>query len=162
MPPTSGQDKILSKAYIKLVPQHSEVSIEKKINEVLVKHGSEDMKALGISKILFLEPVKDIYLKSQVDKTQRITYIYIIVSIATFILLLACINFMNLSTAKAVKRAGEIGIRKAMGAFRSSLMWQILGEAILIVVIAVLISIILVRIALPPFNELSGKTYHLQ
>ena len=155
----AGQNFV--QGYIRLVPQHSEVSVEKKINEVLVKHGSEDMKALGISKTLFLEPVKDIHLKSQVDKTQRITYIYIVVSIATFILLLACINFMNLSTAKAVKRAGEIGIRKAMGAFRSSLMWQILGEATLIVVIAVLISIVLVRIALPPFNELSGKNIAL-
>jgi len=152
----AGQNFV--QAYLKLVPQHDEVSIEKKINEVLVKYGSEDMKALGITKTLFLEPVKDVYLKSEVDKTQRITYIYIIVSIAVFILLLACINFMNLSTAKAVKRAGEIGIRKAMGAFRSSLMWQILGEAVVIVVIAVLISTILVSIALPAFNELSGKT----
>ena len=65
---------------------------------------------------------------------------------------------MNLSTAKAVKRAWEIGIRKAMGAFRSSLMWQILGEAVVIVVIAILISTILVSVALPAFNELSGKT----
>ena len=58
----AGQNFV--QGYIKLVPQHSEVSMEKKINEVLVKHGSEDMKALGISKILFLEPVKDIHLKS--------------------------------------------------------------------------------------------------
>ena len=155
----AGQNFV--QGYIKLVPQHSEGSVEKKINEVLVKYGSEDMKALGFSKTLFLEPVKDIYLQSEVDKTQRITYIYIIVSIAIFILLLACINFMNLSTAKAVKRAGEIGIRKAMGAFRSSLMWQILGEAVIIVVIAVLISTILARVALPAFNELSGKNITL-
>jgi putative ABC transport system permease protein len=115
------------------------------------------MKALGISKTLFLEPVGDLYLKSEIDKTKRITYIYIIVSIASFILVLACINFMNLSTAKAVKRASEIGIRKALGAFRSSLMWQILGEAIIIVIIAVVISTILVQVALPAFNQLAGK-----
>ena len=68
---------------------------------------------------------------------------------------------MNLSTAKAVKRASEIGIRKVMGAFRSSLICQILGEAMLIVVIAILISVILVHIALPAFNELSGKNIAL-
>ncbi|HZB11747.1 MAG TPA: ABC transporter permease [Chryseolinea sp.] len=151
----AGQNFV--QGYLKLSPQHSEVSIEKKINEVLVKYGSEDMKALGISKTLFLEPVGDLYLKSEIDKTKRITYIYIIVSIAIFILVLACINFMNLSTAKAVKRASEIGIRKALGAFRSSLMWQILGEAIIIVIIAVVISTILVQVALPAFNQLAGK-----
>ena len=151
----AGQNFV--QGYLKLTPQHSRASLEKKINEILVKYGSEDMKALGISKTLFIEPVKDIYLKSLVDKNQRITYIYIIVSIALFILLLACINFMNLSTAKAAKRASEIGIRKAMGAFRSSLIQQILGEALIIVVIAILISTILVQAALPAFNELSGK-----
>jgi putative ABC transport system permease protein len=151
----AGQNFV--QAFIKMVPQHSQTSVEKKINEVLIKYGSEDMKALGLTKTLFLEPVKDIYLKSPIDKNQRITYIYIIVSIAMFILLLACINFMNLSTAKAAKRASEIGIRKAMGAFRSSLVRQILGEALIIVVIAILISTILVQVALPAFNELSGK-----
>jgi putative ABC transport system permease protein len=151
----AGQNFV--QAYIKLAPNHSQSFVEKKINEVLVKYGSEDMKVLGITKTLFLEPVKDIYLKSAVDKNQRITYIYIIASIAVFILLLACINFMNLSTAKAAKRASEIGIRKAMGAFRSSLVTQILGEALIIVMIAILISTLLVQAALPIFNEVSGK-----
>src|SRR5690606_1188417 len=118
----------------------------------------EDMKALGITKTLFLEPIKDIYLKSEVARSQRITHIYIIVSIALFVLLLACINFMNLSTAKAAKRAGEIGIRKAMGAFRSNLIRQIMGEALVIVAVAMVISVLLVQVALPGFNELSGKS----
>lgn len=143
--------------YLKLVPGHSRESVEKRINDILIKYGSEDMKALGITKTLFLEPVGDIYLKSQVDKSQRMTYIYVIVSIAVFILLLACINFMNLSTAKATKRASEIGIRKVMGALRSSLIRQILGEAMVIVAISILVSVVLVRVSLPIFNELSGK-----
>lgn len=151
----AGQNFV--QAYLKLVPGHSQADVEKKINDVLVKYGSEHMKRLGITKELFLEPVGDIYLKSATDDSQRITYIYIIASIALFILLLACINFMNLSTAKAVKRASEIGIRKAMGAFRSSLMGQILGEAMVIVVIAIVISVAMVMVALPLFNELSGK-----
>jgi putative ABC transport system permease protein len=144
--------------YLKLVPGHSQKSVEEMINKVLVKYGSEDMKALGFTKTLFLEPVKDIYLKSAVDRNQRITYIYIIVSIALFILLLACINFMNLSTAKATKRASEIGIRKVMGAFRGSLIRQILGEAMIIVVISILVSAIIVAVVLTRFNELSAKS----
>lgn len=148
-------------AFIKLAPGHSEESVEKKMNEVLIKYGSEDMKALGITKTLFLEPVRDVYLMSEVDKGQRITYVYIIVSIAAFILLLACINFMNLSTAKAAKRAAEIGIRKVMGAFRSSLIRQILGEALIIVMISIVISVVLVYAALPAFNELAGKNISL-
>jgi putative ABC transport system permease protein len=147
--------------YIKLLPGRSRESVEKKINEVLVKYGSEDMKALGFSKTLFLEPVRDIYLRSLVDKSQRITYIYVIVSIALFILLLACINFMNLSTAKATKRASEIGIRKVMGAFRSSLIRLILGEAMIVVTISVLIGLLLLQVGLPIFNELSGKDISL-
>ncbi|HEX8038920.1 MAG TPA: ABC transporter permease [Chryseosolibacter sp.] len=143
--------------FLKLRPGQSPEVVEKKINDLLVKYGSEDMKALGITKRLFLEPVKDIYLKSQVDASQRITYIYIIVSIAVFVLLLACINFMNLSTAKATKRAAEIGIRKVMGAFRSSLIRQILGEAMIIVSVSMLIGIALAYAALPVFNQLSGK-----
>ncbi|HYC85562.1 MAG TPA: FtsX-like permease family protein, partial [Chryseosolibacter sp.] len=151
----AGQNFV--QGYLKLAPGHSKAETEKRINEVLIKYGSEDMKALGIHKTLFLEPVKDIYLRSSVDKSQRITYIYVIVSIALFILVLACINFMNLSTAKATKRASEIGIRKVMGAFRSSLIRQILGEAMVIVAISIMISLILVSLALPLFNELSGK-----
>lgn len=151
----AGQNFV--QGYLKLAPGHSVESVEKKINEVLVKYGSEDMKALGFSKTLFLEPVKDIYLRSEVDKSQRITYIYVIVSIAVFILLLACINFMNLSTAKATKRASEIGIRKVMGAYRSSLIRQILGEAMIIVAISMLLSIAMIYGALPVFNELAGK-----
>lgn len=143
--------------YLKLTPGHSKEQVEKRINEVLIKYGSEDMKALGLTKKLFLEPVRDIYLRSQVDASQRISYIYVVVSIALFVLVLACINFMNLSTAKATKRASEIGIRKVMGAFRASLIRQILGEAMIIVVISMLLSVMLVYAALPVFNELSGK-----
>jgi len=151
----AGQNFV--QGYLKLVPGHSVKSVEEKINQILIKYGSEDMKALGLTKTLFLEPVKDIYLKSAVDKSQRISYIYIIVSIALFVLLLACINFMNLSTAKATKRASEIGIRKVMGAFRSSLIRQILGEAMIIVTISILVGLITVYVALPTFNEISAK-----
>ncbi len=143
--------------YLKLIPGHDIAAIEQKMNDVLLKHGAEDMKAMGMKKTIALEPLKDIYLRSGISGSPRITYLYVIVSIAAFILLIACINFMNLSTAKAAKRSSEIGIRKVMGAFRTSLIRQILGEAMLIVFISIIISVIMVQAGLPFFNELTGK-----
>jgi len=155
----AGQNFIPS--YVRLIDGHDKKEVEKKMNDVLIKYGAEGMKALGMKKTLELEPVKDIYLKSEASKSQRITYLYVIGSIAFFILLIACINFMNLSTAKATKRAAEIGIRKVMGAFRSSLIRQIMGEAVVIVIIAILISIVILQISLPFFNQVTGKTIAL-
>jgi putative ABC transport system permease protein len=151
----AGQNFVPS--YLKLSPGHDREAVVKKINDVLVKYGSESMKALGLSKTLTLEPVKDVYLRSDVNQSPRIKAIYIVASIAFFILVLACINFMNLSTAKATKRAAEIGVRKVLGAYRSSLIYQLLGEAIILVLIAVVISLVAVQVALPYFNTLAGK-----
>jgi len=150
-----GQNFVPS--YLKLVHGHNKTVVEKKMNEVLLKHGAEAMKALGLHKTLSLELVKDIYLKSDAGQSPRIKYLYVVGSIALFVLLIACINFMNLSTAKAAKRVTEIGIRKTMGAFRSSLIRQILGEAMVIVVIAIIIGLVLVQLALPFFNQLTDK-----
>jgi putative ABC transport system permease protein len=155
----AGQNFIPS--YVRLIEGHDKKEVERKMNDVLIKYGAEGMKALGMKKTLELEPVKDIYLKSEISKSQRITYLYVIGSIAFFILLIACINFMNLSTAKATKRAAEIGIRKVMGAFRSSLVSQIMGEAVVIVIIAILISIVILQLGLPFFNQVTGKAIAL-
>ncbi len=152
----SGQNFVPS--YLKLVAGHNKEEVIRKMNEVLIKYGSEAMKAKGMSKTLSLEPLQDVYLHSDIDNSPRITYLYVIAAIAAFILLIACINFMNLSTAKAAKRANEIGVRKVMGAFRSSLISQLLGEALIIVSISIIISIGLMQLALPFFNELTGKT----
>ncbi|MBS1488279.1 MAG: ABC transporter permease [Bacteroidetes bacterium] len=144
-------------SYVRLVKGHDRTAVEKKMNEVLQKYGAKELKAYGMQKSLLLESVKDIYLKSDFSQSPRIYYLYTVGSIAIFILLIACINFMNLSTAKATKRATEIGIRKTMGAFRSSLIKQILGEAMLIVVIAIALSIVITQFSLPIFNQLTGK-----
>ncbi len=148
-------------SFLRLVPGHDVAAVEKKMNEVLLKHGAESMKALGIQKTLHLEPLKDIYLKSDIGRSPRIQYIYVIAAIAAFVLLIACINFMNLSTAKAGKRSTEIGVRKVMGAYRSSLMTQVFGEALVIVFIAIVISIGMVQACLPLFNQLTTKSIAL-
>ncbi len=152
----AGQNFLLS--YIKLRPGHSAAEFIPKMNKVFLKYGADDLKALGMKKQLGLEPIQDIYLYgSYGESSRRITYVYVVASIASFILLIACINFMNLSTAKATKRANEVGLRKTLGAFRSSLITQFLGEALMIVMVAIIISIGITQLALPLFNQLTGK-----
>jgi putative ABC transport system permease protein len=152
----AGQNFILS--YIKLKPGHTAESVLPKMNTVFLKHGAEDLKALGMKKSLGLDPLQDIYLyTAHGDNSPRITYLYVIGSIAGIILLIACINFMNLSTAKATKRANEVGMRKTLGAYRSSLIAQFLGEVMVIVIIAIVLSMMLMQAMLPVFNQLTQK-----
>jgi hypothetical protein len=87
-----------------------------------------------------------------------ITYVYLFSAMALFILLIACINFMNLSTARSAARAKEVGLRKAIGASRSDLIKQFSGESILFTLMALVSAIILVNLFLPSFNSLTGKT----
>ena len=119
------------------------------------------MKAAGFSKTLFLQPVKDIYLHSafgnEIGANGNITYLYILGSIAAFILMIACINFMNLSTARSQKRAKEVGVRKVMGRRKSSLIRQFLGESFIMCMIALVLALALAWILLPVFNNLTQK-----
>jgi putative ABC transport system permease protein len=156
-----GQNFLLS--YVKLKPGARKDAAVANMNKVFLKYGAEDAKALGMKKNLGLEPVKDIYLYSSYHgQSARIKYIYVVASIAIFILIIACINFMNLSTAKATKRAGEVGLRKTLGAQRGSLIRQFLGEAMVIVLIAIVLSVGIIQIALPYFNSLTSKNITFQ
>ena len=112
-----------------------------------------------------LMPLTDIHLHS--DRTAElapngdITYVYLFAAIATFILVIACINFMNLSTARSANRAKEVGVRKVMGSMRAHLVRQFLTESILVCIAAFAIAVGLAHIALPIFNDLSQKSLHL-
>ncbi|NBP67112.1 MAG: FtsX-like permease family protein [Cytophagia bacterium] len=121
---------------------------------------------MGVNKTLHLQALTDINLyashyQGDLGDKGNITYLYILSSIGIFILLIACINFMNLTTAKASQRAGEVGVRKTMGATRSSLIYQFLGESILLVVMATLFALILVQVSLPFFNYVTQKDLSL-
>ncbi len=108
-----------------------------------------------------LLPIKDIHLKShtkyEIEANGDIQYVYIFGALAVFILLLACVNFTNLSTAGASKRAKEVGIRKVAGSLKGQLVFQFLTESLLLTFFAMLVSYMLVFILLPYFNQLSGK-----
>jgi putative ABC transport system permease protein len=91
----------------------------------------------------------------------RIQFVWLFTMIGIFILILACINFINLSTAKSEKRAKEVGIRKSLGSLKLQLIGQFLSESVTVAFIALILSILLVALSIPIFNELSGKDLHL-
>lgn len=110
---------------------------------------------------IFLFPMKDWYLRSSFENGKqeggRIKYVWLFGVIGAFVLLLACINFMNLSTARSEKRGKEVGIRKSIGSQRGQLIYQFLSESFLVVVFAFVVAILLVLLSLNGFNELSRK-----
>ena len=157
--------------YLVLPEGYNYMDLEAKLPQVIDKYAAPQLnKAFGMSieefrkkgnEIgLFLQPLTDIHLRSDLNADiashSDISYIYILGAIAIFLLLIACINFMNLSTAGASKRAKEVGIRKVMGSMRYELIAQFLVESVLIAVVAFTVSILLVYLALPGFNKLAG------
>lgn len=114
---------------------------------------------------IFLHPMKDWYLRGEFENGKnaggRIEYVWLFGIIAIFVLLLACINFMNLSTARSEERAKEVGIRKTLGSMRSQLIGQFFSESLLITMLAFVLSIGLAYLLLPSFNEIAGKELQL-
>jgi putative ABC transport system permease protein len=121
----------------------------------------EKFRANGDRWIYSLMPVHDIHLYSdklgELRANGNIAYVYVLTAIGLFILSIACINFMNLSTARSALRAKEVGVRKAMGSLRSHLIRQFLVESLTLCLIAVLLSVAIAVIFLPTFNDLAGK-----
>lgn len=154
-------------SYVKLKPGTRPENVDAKIPSLIEKHVGADLKNAGLQKILNLQALDDIRLYSDFNssfaegKSGTIKYVYILSSIGLFILLIACINFMNLTTAKASQRAGEVGVRKSLGATRKNLIGQFLGESFTLVTVSVLVSLVLVQLALPFFNDVTKKQLHI-
>ncbi len=150
--------------YIKLKKGTNAPLFEKKLQTFYNRETAETRKASGISVGLFLQPLKDIYLHSstgnEIAANGNIKSLYILASIAIFLLLIACINFMNLATARSKKRAKEVGVRKVLGASRKQLVWQFLSESFIMCLISLGIALIIVKLVLPFFNQLTQKNIH--
>lgn len=147
-------------AYLLLKPGANANALQKKFPAFLEKWNGKEMKQMQMFPILLLEELKDVYLRSTRDdsSTGNIKNVYIFSIIAIFILVIACINFINLTTARASERAKEVGIRKVAGAIKTQLARQFIGESIIICLIAFVLTIVLAVLFLPSFNELAGKT----
>jgi putative ABC transport system permease protein len=148
--------------YVLLNDHVTEQQVESRFPQFMQKYVGSDMKKYGFEFSLSLTPLKDVYFEnaSFTDSTkhgdQRVVYIFI--SIAVLILLIACINFTNLSTIRAADRSKEVGMRKVMGALRNDLVWQFIGESMILTTISCILSIVLLFMVMPWYNQLLGFT----
>ncbi|KAA0989604.1 ABC transporter permease [Dyadobacter aurulentus] len=149
-------------SYLRLRPGTDPGQFSKKLPAFIEKYARADLKFAGFDKKLALLSVADIHLFSLIDKivtpTTSTTYLYVLASIAIFTLLIACINFMNLATARSAKRAAEVGIRKVMGAGKNGLIGQFLGESMVLTFVALGLAFVFVLLFLPFFNQLADKS----
>ncbi|MBL7699663.1 MAG: ABC transporter permease [Chitinophagaceae bacterium] len=146
--------------YVLLKPGADPKALQAKLPAFLERRNGTEMKNSQMFPTLSLEPLRDVYLRSTRNnqKSGNIVNVYIFSVIAVFILLIACINFINLTTARASERAKEVGIRKVVGAEKHQLTKQFIGESIIICLIAFLFSVLFSWLLLPLFNQLAGKT----
>lgn len=144
--------------YVLLDEKTTGSAMQEKITALILERFKDDTVVENVE----LQPVVDIHLHSKygndISGNGDIQYVYIFSGVAFFILFIACINFMNLATARSVKRAKEIGLRKTVGAGRAQLITQFLGEAFLFTLIAITIAAMLVELLLPIFNEIAQKS----
>jgi putative ABC transport system permease protein len=149
----------LTFSYIKLRPHADAATLEKKLPAFLNRYGGQQLKDLGMEKILHLQPLGSIHTttgyEKDMSKSVDPSFLYILLLIAILIQVIACINFMNLSTARASKRAKEVGVRKVVGAERSDLMKQFMSESFLLSLISVLIALPLLLLTLPFLNQIT-------
>ena len=145
-------------AFIQLRPEADPIKVEAKIKDFIHRYLPKN-KSFRIELALQAYPEKYLHSTFKNGRIEggRIEYVRLFSFVAIFILLIACINFMNLATARSAKRAKEVGVRKSIGAARSALMGQFVGEAMLITCLAMLFAIALVVLILPDFNNLTGK-----
>jgi putative ABC transport system permease protein len=146
--------------FVLLKPGADPGSFVKQLPAFLERKNGTEMKKLNMYPTLMLEKLRDVYLRSTRDdsKTGNIHNVYIFSIVAVFILLIACFNFVNLTTARSAERAKEVGIRKVVGAGKPQLTRQFIGESVLICVIAFFLTLGAAALLLPSFNLLAGKT----
>ncbi len=158
--------------YLVLKPGYDYKKLDAKLPGAVAKYmGPQILQGMGMTLTqfrqkgndvgLYLQPLTDIHLHSDctndLEAGGDIRYVYISAAIALFMLLIACINFMNLSTAGAIRRAREVGIRKVLGSLKGELVRQFLLESILLAAISLVLAIGLLYLALPAFDKLAGK-----
>jgi ABC-type antimicrobial peptide transport system permease subunit len=149
-----------SLCYVLMKDPASLAKAENKIRNILYQHASNDSKALKPDGILFPMEKWHLYaeFKDGVNTGTQVRFVWMFSIIGVFVLMLACINFMNLSTARSEKRSKEIGIRKVMGSARDQLVKQFLSESLLIVSISFLLALLIAQLCMPWFNTLAGKS----
>lgn len=146
-------------SYIKLNPAASAAALEKKLPAFLNKYGAQQLKQMGMEKILHLQPIGSVHTTTgygvELGKSVSPFFLDILLIIAALIQIIACINFMNLSTARASKRAKEVGVRKVIGAERKDLIKQFLSESFMLSLLSVIIALPLLLLLMPYLNQIT-------
>jgi putative ABC transport system permease protein len=146
-----------------LHPEADIKNVETKINDIVRKAVGQNLASANDYVRYNFMPLTDIYLRSDMgtepEVTSDIRYIYIFAAVAFLILVIACINYINLATARAADRAKEVGIRKVVGALKNQLFLQFIGESIVITLFAFVFAYLLAQTMLPVFNEMTGKQF---
>ncbi len=150
-----------------LFPENTDVkAFEKKMQGMYDKYMKPIFETMNIKIEYILEPITRIHLYStnagEPEPTGSITYVYIFAIVAVFLVLIAAMNYMNLATARSAKRAREVGLRKVVGSGRGPIMLQFLSESVVFTLISLVLSLILLILLLPKFNELAGRSFDLQ
>ncbi|MFO7371037.1 MAG: ABC transporter permease [Bacteroidales bacterium] len=149
-----------------LLPENTDVkAFENKIQGMYDKYMKPIFESMGIKIEYQLEPLTRIHLfstnASEPEPTGSITYVYIFAIVAVFLVLIAAMNYINLATARSSKRAREVGLRKVVGSERGPIIMQFLSESVVLTFISLVISLVLVIVLLPKFNELAGRSFSL-
>ncbi|HVS96757.1 MAG TPA: ABC transporter permease [Puia sp.] len=146
--------------YILLKPHTDPAALQAKFPAWLDGHSGSQFRQLQVHESLSLEPLTQVYLHTnrEVEERGSIDNVRIFSVIGLIILVLACINFINLTTARSVERAREVGVRKVIGALRSQLSMQFIGESVILCLLAFVLTVVLCGLLTPLFNQLAGKT----
>lgn len=140
-------------------------AFEEKTKNIYTERAGSMLKEWGVSAVVGYEPLKDIYLKSKggngLGPLGSMERLYLLSGIAIFVIVLACINFINLATARSVYRAKEVGLRKVSGSTRQGLIGQFLSESFVLTILSLIIALAMTGLFLPVFNQLLGKKYEL-
>jgi len=149
--------------YVLLKPGANITAFNKKLESMYKKYVEPIFAQFNVTMKYDVQPITSIHLHSKLEhepeELGNMSYIWIFSAVAFFMLLIACINYMNLTTARSARRAKEIGIRKVTGSSKKQLVFQFLTESLLTAIVAVVLSMLLVLVLLPVFNAISGKAF---
>jgi putative ABC transport system permease protein len=155
----------LAYTYIKLKPNTAPAALEARSSEFIRRVTPARFLPQDMQLSFFLQPIQDIHLHSslnnEIEPNGSVLLVYFFMTVGVFVMLIACVNFTNLATARSAKRFKEVGVRKAIGAFRREIVAQFLGETLLLVCISFFISLFLIYAGLPAFNSVSEKQFSL-
>lgn len=158
-----GRNNFLT--YILLQEGQSKEALMPQVADLIQSNTESEWDRAGNVFILHLQPITGIHLGQgvsvEIGSQGNILYVYLFIALAAFIILLACINFMNLATARSAERAREVGMRKTLGARRGQIAMQFLGESIIMTLFALMFALALCQLTLPFLNDLAGKSLEL-